>query len=169
LETFDDLVNRLSEQLDYYEDQVLLRKTGHNITTKLFYIKRHASISHKVLMLMHEPINHIHAGYGEEASIQDVRDQHLKMQTMYTQILEDVTNLLGLSMSYSTQRTNEVMRVLTIFSVFFLPLTFIVGIYGMNFNFMPELQHKWGYPAVLALMVIVTLFIYLWFKRKKWL
>jgi magnesium transporter len=72
-------------------------------------------------------------------------------------------------MSFSAQRTNDVMRVLTLFSVFFMPLTFIVGIYGMNFEYMPELTKTWGYPAVLILMGLIALMIYTWFKRKKWL
>ncbi len=72
-------------------------------------------------------------------------------------------------MSLSSQRTNEVMRILTLFSVFFMPLTFIVGIYGMNFEFMPELKQRWGYPAVLILMALVAVAIYRWFKRKRWL
>ena len=118
---------------------------------------------------MLEPINHILVKPGEEAHLQDVRDQHLKMQTLYGLILEEVNNLLNLSMSFAAQRTNDVMRVLTLFSVFFMPLTFIVGIYGMNFEFMPELRSKWGYPAVLAIMAIIALLIFFWFRRKKWL
>ena len=82
-------------------------------------------------------------------------------------VFENVNNLLNLSMSFASQRTNEVMKVLTLFSAFFLPLTFLVGIYGMNFEFMPELGKKWGYPAVLLLMVLITLVIYFWFKKKK--
>ncbi len=169
LETYDDPASRLSEQLDFHENHVMLKKTSDDITQGLFYIKRQASLSHKVLLLMQEPINHIRVATGEEVLIQDVRDQHLKMLTLHHQVLEAVNNLLTISMSFAAQKTNEVVRVLTVFSVFFMPLTFIVGIYGMNFDFMPELREKWGYPVVLIFMAIVTATIYFWFKRKKWL
>ena len=169
LETYDEPANRLSEQVDFYENQIMLKNSGSDHVENLYLIKREASVSHKVLMLMLEPINHIYIKQGEETVLQDVRDQHLKMQTLYNQVLEDVNNLLNLSMSFSAQRTNEVMKVLTIFSVFFMPLTFIAGIYGMNFQFMPELNKKWGYPASLALMTVVSIIIYMWFKKKRWL
>lgn len=169
LETFDDPANRLSEQLDFYEVQVMLRKSNDDVTSSLFYLKRQSLLSQKVLMLMQEPINHIRVADGEEAVLQDLRDQHLKMQTLYGQLLEEVNNLLTISTSFSAQRTNEVVRVLTLFSVFFMPLTFIVGIYGMNFHFMPELHQRWGYPAVLVFMAAITFVIYRWFRRKKWL
>jgi magnesium transporter len=61
------------------------------------------------------------------------------------------------------------MRILTVFSAFFLPLTFIVGIYGMNFEGMPELDNPWGYPGVMVFMALVTLVIYLWFRKRGWL
>jgi magnesium transporter len=77
--------------------------------------------------------------------------------------------LFNIYFSVSSQRTNEVIRVLTIFSVFFMPLTFVAGIYGMNFEFMPELRQQWGYPGVIGLMALITLGIYFWFKRKGWL
>jgi magnesium transporter len=69
----------------------------------------------------------------------------------------------------AAHRTNQIVRVLTLFSVVFMPLTFIVGVYGMNFQYMPELRERWGYPAVLIFMALVSLAIYVWFRRRGWL
>lgn len=169
LETYEEPANRLAEQTDYYENQIIQMQTDKDQLEALFLIKREASLSHKVLLLMREPINHVHPQGGNQSAIQDVLDQHLKMLTLYNQVLEDVNNLMNIYMSFTAQKTNEVVKVLTIFSVFFMPLTFIAGIYGMNFQFMPELSKKWGYPAVITLMTFVTVVIFFWFKRKKWL
>ncbi|HEY0040826.1 MAG TPA: CorA family divalent cation transporter [Flavisolibacter sp.] len=169
LETFDEPAERLSALVDNYENQMMLKIAGKDYMEKLFYIKREASLTHKILMLMLEPINHTFVHSGEEVELQNVRDQHLKMQTLSGQVLEDVNNLMNMYMSYQSQRTNEVMKVLTLFSAFFMPLTFIAGIYGMNFEFMPELRQRWGYPAVLSVMALVSLAIYFYFRRKGWL
>jgi len=169
LETFDEKANYLSEQVDIYENEIMRRKTDNHQMEALYLIKREAALAHKVLMLMQEPINHIYPKPGEEPLVQDVKDQHLKMRTLYGQVLDEVNNLMNLFVSFSSQKTNDVMKVLTIFSVFFMPLTFIAGIYGMNFEFMPELKEKWGYPVVITIMVIVTICIYVWFKKKNWL
>jgi magnesium transporter len=72
-------------------------------------------------------------------------------------------------MSYNGQKTNEVMKVLTLFSAYFLPLTFIVGVYGMNFKYMPELSWEYGYPITIGVMILLFIFIYLWFRKRKWL
>lgn len=169
LESYEEAANRLAEQTDFYENQIIQMQTYKDQLEALFLIKREASLSHKVLLLMREPINHVHPQGDNQSAIQDVLDQHLKMLTLYNQVLEDVNNLMNIYMSFTAQKTNDVVKVLTIFSVFFMPLTFIVGIYGMNFEFMPELSKKWAYPAVLLLMIIVTAIIFFWFKRKKWL
>lgn len=169
LESFDEPGEKLAEYIDTYEKRLLLEQMVADYTRQLYEIKRQASVSQRVIMLMLEPINHIGVNEDEKPALQDLKDQYLKMQTIYHQCLDDVTNLLNLSMSISSQKTNEVVKVLTLFSVFFMPLTFIVGVYGMNFRFMPELNEKWGYPAVLALMVFVSVVIFIWFKKKKWL
>jgi magnesium transporter len=98
-----------------------------------------------------------------------VLDNFIQIETGYDQINEQINNLLSLYLSISAQRTNEVIRVLTIFSVFFMPLTFIVGIYGMNFKVMPEIDWQYGYAYAIVLMVAITIAIYFWFKRKGWL
>ena len=100
---------------------------------------------------------------------QDIRENAQSMHAYADELLEEVNSLLSIQLALASHRTNEVVRVLTVFSVFFLPLTFIVGIYGMNFDFMPELRQRWGYPAVMTGMGVVTLAIYLWFRRRGWL
>ena len=64
---------------------------------------------------------------------------------------------------------NQVMKVLTIFSSILLPLTFLAGLWGMNFNFMPELDERWGYPFALGLMAVMALTLMWFFRRKRWL
>ncbi|MBN2431192.1 MAG: magnesium/cobalt transporter CorA [Acidobacteria bacterium] len=82
------------------------------------------------------------------------------------------TMLLGISDLYYftlSQKMNEVMKVLTIIATIFIPLSFIVGLYGMNFQYMPELKWPWGYPAVLGGIILVVLSMLCYFRRKKWL
>lgn len=107
-------------------------------------------------------------GERTEPLVQDLRETVGSLASYCEELLDDVNSLLNIHLGLASHRTNEVVRVLTVFSVFFLPLTFIVGIYGMNFRFMPELTARWGYPAVWLGMLVVTLGIYTWFRRKRW-
>ena len=111
--------------------------------------------------------NLFEAGGGPRG--QDLKEKVDSLFFYSDQLVEDTNNLLNLHISLSSQRTNEVMRLLTLFSVFFLPLNFIASIYGMNFQHMPELGWTLGYPLVLVIMLSVALGIYLWFRKKRWL
>jgi magnesium transporter len=122
-----------------------------------------------MLILSYEIIDNLDSKDEGNVETRDTRDHYVKLQNMFSSVSENIQQLLNVYFSASSQRTNETMRILTIFSVFFMPLTFIVGIYGMNFEFMPELRWKMGYPGVLFVMVVVTTFIYVWFKKKGWL
>ena len=169
LHSYDKPAIEISNDVDKNEAKVFLQNLTPSMLEEIYFIKHKAAICHKLLMLTKEVINTIRTTKNDSVALQDVRDLHTKLITIYDQAHEDVTNLLNIYLSLSSQKTNQVMKILTVFSVFFMPLTFIVGIYGMNFEFMPELKQKWGYPAVLILMALVTAFIFWWFKRKKWL
>ncbi|MFP5457628.1 MAG: CorA family divalent cation transporter [Bacteriovoracia bacterium] len=99
----------------------------------------------------------------------DLRESAEGLWQYCDELMEDVQNLLNLHIALSGHRTNETMRFLTVVSLFFLPLTFIVGVYGMNFTHMPELHWKYGYYACLAVMLFVSGFIYWKVKTKGWL
>ncbi|MBP1993134.1 magnesium/cobalt transporter CorA [Paenibacillus eucommiae] len=81
---------------------------------------------------------------------------------------ESLTGLLELQMSMKSDRMNEIMKTLTLFSSIFLPLTFIVGLYGMNFKFMPEFEWHYGYVYVLLLLIVVGGSTWIYFKKKRW-
>lgn len=84
--------------------------------------------------------------------------------------LRDIlSGMLDIYLSSISNRLNEVMKVLTIISTIFIPLTFVVGLYGMNFKYMPELSHPWGYPVVLGILVCISIAMLLFFRRKRWI
>lgn len=99
----------------------------------------------------------------------DVRDHLIQVIHTLETLRSTVSGLFDTYTSAVSHRMNEVMKVLTIVATFFIPLTFIAGIYGMNFKSMPELESPWGYPAVLLVMMGIGLAMFIYFKLKKWL
>ena len=82
---------------------------------------------------------------------------------------DQLGNVKDTYLSVVSQRTNDIMKVLTLFSAVMLPLTFIAGVYGMNFEHMPELATRYGYFVVLGVMAAVGTGMVLWFRRRRWL
>lgn len=160
---------KLSESLDYYEERVFLRQRKSPILRGLYFVKRKIDVIRRLMLLSYEIIDNIDSEGRSDVYTRDLRDLYIRTQTLFDNLSENTAQLLSVYFSLASQRTNEIMRVLTIFSVFFMPLTFIAGIYGMNFRFMPELEWYYGYPAVMLLMAGIAIGIYYWFKRKGWL
>lgn len=167
--TFERPGFKLSESLDYYEERVFLRQRTSPILRGLYFVKRKIDVIRRVMLLSYEIIDNIDSEEQSDVYTRDLRDLYLRTQTYFDNLSENTAQLLSVYFSLASQRTNEIMRVLTVFSVFFMPLTFIVGVYGMNFRHMPELAWYYGYPAVMLLMVGISIGIYFWFKRKGWL
>jgi magnesium transporter len=101
--------------------------------------------------------------------LRDCYDHAVQVIDVTETFRELTSNLMDIYLSAVSQRTNEVMKVLTIIGSIFIPLTFLAGIYGMNFEYMPELAQPWAYPAVLVLMLIVALGMVGYFWRRGWI
>ncbi|QNL52099.1 magnesium transporter CorA [Olivibacter sp. SDN3] len=167
--TFEEPSAKLASSLDYFEENVFLKQRKAPVLRGLYYVKRKVDVIRRLLILSFEIIDKIDAPEQRNIYTRDIRDLYVRIQSIYDNLSENTAQLLSAYFSIASHRTNEIMRVLTIFSVFFMPLTFIVGIYGMNFHFMPELDWYFGYPIIMLLMIIITLAIYAWFKKKGWL
>ena len=169
IQSYEQTEDLLAAEIDFYESKIFLKSRVPNLLKNLYQIKRKSSVISRILFLSKSIVHRLQEGERRDPLYRDVLDNFIQIETGYDQINEQINNLLSLYLSISAQRTNEVIRVLTIFSVFFMPLTFIVGIYGMNFKVMPEIDWQYGYAYAIVLMIAVTIAIYFWFKRKGWL
>jgi magnesium transporter len=100
--------------------------------------------------------------------LQDLRENLANAIDSVETYREWLTNIMDVNLSVLSYQLNKVMKILAVISAIFIPLTFIAGIYGMNFEFMPELNHPWGYPIVLGIMGAVALSMVILFKTRKW-
>jgi magnesium transporter len=101
--------------------------------------------------------------------LRDCYDHSVQLMDVVESYRDVLSGLTEIHISSIGLRTNEIMRVLTVITVIFIPLTFIAGVYGMNFAHMPELQQPWGYYACLLFMAIVAIGQLLYFKKRRWL
>lgn len=167
--SYEPLAEKLSEDLDFYEGRLFLKQRDLPIAKSFYQLKRKIAITKKVLSLSKSIVEYLDDQDREAAIVQDVEDMYVRIETSFDEVNDRFNNLINLNLNFAAQRNNDVIRVLTLFSVFFLPVTFIVGVYGMNFQHMPELGHPYGYWAVWATMLCVSGAIYWWFRRKGWL
>ena len=172
LTAYEAPCQKIETEIDFYENRIFMKKRIPDLIKSLYEIKRKIYIIRKISNLTHDLVVHLGSHIETHKSkpiYQDLKDYYTKLDTVIESSYDDIHNLLNIYISLSSQRTNEVMRTLTVFTAFFLPTTFVVGLYGMNFEFMPELHYTWGYPAVLGVMLAITVVIYVWFKRKGWM
>jgi len=167
IESFKKPTIELSNKITQIEKTIFLKDYRVILIEELYFIKSQARILKKIISITESIIHQSQDKYKVSYIHQDIQDQLLNLLTMNEESLENSTQLMNTYLSLSDQKNNEVVRLLTIFSVFFLPLNFIAGVYGMNFSFMPELTWKLGYAFALCLMAIVVIVIYLWFRRKR--
>jgi magnesium transporter len=167
LDTFQKPTIDLSNKISEIERTIFLKDHRNVLLEELYYIKSQSRILKKVLHITQSVIEQSANNFIASFQYQDIKDSLLNLITYNDESVENSNQLMNTYLSISDQKNNEVVRLLTIFSAFFLPLTFIAGVYGMNFDFMPELKWKVGYYFSISLMITVVIVIYIWFRKKK--
>jgi magnesium transporter len=167
LDTFQKPTIDLSNKISEIERTIFLKDHRKVLLEELYFIKSQSRILKKVLHITQSVMEQSADNFRASYQYQDIKDELLNLLTYNDESVENANQLMTTYLSISDQKNNEVVRLLTIFSAFFLPLTFIAGVYGMNFDFMPELNWKWGYFFSIGFMLLVVIVIYLWFRRKR--
>lgn len=167
IESFVKPTEDLTSKITEIEKTIFLKDHRKVLIEELYFIKSQSRILKKILHITQSVIEQVPEKYGHSYLYQDLKDKLLNLLTKNEESVENSNQLMHTYLSISDQKNNEVVRLLTIFSAFFLPLTFIVGLYGMNFEFLPELKWKYGYFISLTFMLLVVIVIYVWFRRKK--
>lgn len=170
LKSFENLaINNIAIRLDHYEEIVFLNQTRKSSLKKIYYIKRQVDLIRNVLTFYKDIVDYFHMPDYKNIYTQDLKDSFSRSQVLFKNISENTSQLLSIYFNIESNHTNEIMRLLTIISVFFMPLTFLTGLFGMNFEFMPGIKSEYGYITMIGIMVILSIIIYILFKRKKWL
>jgi magnesium transporter len=168
------ILEKMGEQIESMEEE-LIAKPSDKTVRMIHSLKRELIFLRKSVWPLRELINSLQKTESSlimdstEPYLRDVYDHTIQVIDTVESLRDMVSGMLDIYLSSISNRMNAVMKVLTIIATIFIPLTFVAGIYGMNFKYMPELEWKWGYLAVLIVMVIIGICMLIYFRRKKWL
>ena len=169
IKTFDDESRNLLEIMDAIENEIFLKNTSQsNQIRRLYKLKRKSGLNTRILNISGEWISKFKTLDLEEVEVMDLLDKQKDVIADFDHVNAQTINLISMFLALSDQKANQVMKLLAIYSVYFLPITFIAGVYGMNFDNMPELHHKNGYYFTLGLMVLIVVITFIYTRRKKW-
>lgn len=169
------IIETMGNKVEELEDQLFEGIREEEITNEIQTLKREILKIRRAIFPLREIINRIEKSESsliEEKTqryFSDVYDHVIQISETIEIYREMIWSLMDMYMSIISNKMNEVMKVLTIIATIFIPLTFIAGIYGMNFEYIPELQLKNGYFYIWGLMILIFIGMLYYFKRKKWL
>jgi magnesium transporter len=168
------ILEKLGEKIEFLEEEVVTRPTPETLQT-IHHLKREMIFLRKGVWPLREVISGLERGESsliKESTriyLRDVYDHTIQTIDTIETYRDMVSGMLDIYLSSVSNRLNAVMKVLTIIATIFMPLTFIAGIYGMNFKYMPELDWKWGYPMVWLVVIGIGIIMLIYFKKKRWL
>jgi magnesium transporter len=168
------LLDRLDDEIDVLEHEVL-SDSGSDVLQRIFAIKRQLQQLRRVSIHQKEVLYRLSRGEFDEIPeplvpfFRDVYDHFVRVTDLAESYRDLIAGTFDAHLSVQSNKTNAIMKTLTLATTVFMPLSFIAGVYGMNFETMPELKKPWAYPAVLVTMGVVALIILLIYRRKRWL
>jgi len=168
------ILEKLGEKIEFLEEKLVTQPTPETLQM-IHHLKREMIFLRKAVWPLREVINGLERGESsliKESTriyLRDVYDHTIQTIDTIETYRDMVSGMLDIYLSSVSNRLNSVMKVLTIIATIFMPLTFLAGVYGMNFKFMPELEWRWGYPFIWLVMVGIGVFMFLYFKKKRWL
>lgn len=169
MKSYDDESQDLMETMDNIESEIFLKSTNStNQIRRLYQLKRKSGLNARILNISTDWVDKFRTLNLNDTETSDLKDKHKDVITDFEHLNAQVTNLISMFLAMSDQKTNQVMKVLAIYSMYFFPITFIAGIYGMNFKNMPEIETHNGYYITLSVMGLIALLTFLFVRRKRW-
>jgi magnesium transporter len=168
------ILEKLGERIESMEEELVSNPTQKTLE-QIHTLKREFIFLRKSVWPLRELISGLQRSESPlikettEVYLRDVYDHTIQVIDTVESFRDMVSGMLDIYLSSISNRMNAVMKVLTIIATLFIPLTFIAGIYGMNFKYMPELEWRWGYPVVAFVMAVAAVVMLIYFRKKKWL
>ncbi|MEY4668691.1 MAG: magnesium transport protein CorA [Pseudomonadota bacterium] len=168
------VLEEIGDRVERLEDQVVSNPTVRTLRS-IHDVKRELIALRRSIWPMREVVNAMIRDESPLVSkdvkiyLRDLYDHTIHVIDSVETMRDIITGTLDVYLSSVSNRLNQVMKVLTVMSSIFIPLTFIVGVYGMNFHYMPELEWRWGYPAVWLFMIVLSFVLLVLFRRKNWM
>jgi magnesium transporter len=168
------VLENLEEKIEKLEDDLVQQTTPAKLQF-IHTLKRELIFLRKSLWPLRETISSLQRSesplISESSAIyfKDIYDHTIAIIDSVDTFRDMLSGMLDIYLSSTSMRLNEVMKVLTIIATIFMPLTFLAGVYGMNFKYMPELEWHWGYYVIWSMMLLVAIIMLIYFRKKKWL
>jgi len=174
VDNYYKILDEFGEKIEFLEEEIITRP-DQLVLKEIYHLKREIIFLRKVIFPLKELLRSLERTDSQlikdstRIYFRDIYDHVIQVADSMEMFREMLTGMVEAYLSSLSNKLNEVMKVLTIIATIFMPLTFLTGIFGMNFRFIPGLEHTWGFPVSLTLMIITALFMVCYFQRKQWM
>jgi magnesium transporter len=175
VDNYFTILENIGERMELLMEEELLVEPVHETSQKIYELKRELINIRRAVWPLRELIGGIEKSESHLIAestrifLRDLQDHTIQVIEVVESSREVISGMLDMYLSVISNKMNQTMKVLTVIATIFIPLTFIAGIYGMNFKYMPELTWRWAYPVVWAVMIGIGVSMIFFFKRKKWM